>query len=171
MADNRILLKTIIQSTTVELFQAYALAVAPISGEVSAPKFDNYVGGVGGLYGPGLSATLSLLVPKDVYTLIKVEGLRLYNVLDWTRELTNQLLGRVKNRLSKYQPNIRTDLPNAAEGKGLEIRQAKVKPFLTVAFRTIRGEIWVVLAGSIDYTKLEYSGSIGVASEGEVILF
>ena len=171
MSDNRIVLKTIIQSTTVELFQAYALAVAPVSTEVGTPKLDNYVGGAGGLYGAGLNATLSLLVPKDVYSLIKVEGLGLYNVLDWTRELTNQLLGRVKNRLSKYQPNIRTDLPSAAEGRGLEIRQARLKPFITLTFRTIRGEIWVVLAGSIDYTKLAYSGAIGVAGEGEMILF
>jgi len=171
MSDNRNVLKTIVQSSTVELFQAYALAVAPVAAEVGTPKLDNYVGGAGGIYGPGLNATLSLLVPKDVYSIIKVEGVRLYNVLDWTRELTNQLMGRVKNRLTKYQPNIRTDLPSAAEGRGLEIRQTKMKPFLTVSFRTIRGEIWVVLAGAIDYTKLAYSGARSTAGEGELILF
>ncbi len=171
MSDNRVVLKTIIQSATVELFQVYAVAVAPVSGTSAPFNFEQYVGGFGSFYGTGLNATLSLLVPKDAFTLIKVEGLRLYNVLDWTRELTNQLLGRIKNRLAQYQLHLRTDIPSATEGKALEIRQTKAAPFVSVTFRTIRGDILVALAGTVDYTKLSYSGAVTTANEGDVILF
>ncbi len=172
MFDNRVVLKTVIQSATVELFQVYCVAVAPVSTESTvAVNFAQYVGGFGNLSGVGLNATLSLLVPKGMYALIKVEGLPLYNILDWTRELTNQLLGRIKNRLAHYQLNLRADIPSATEGKALEMRQSKTSPFVTVTFRSIRGDVIVALAGTVDYTKLSYSGSVGTANEGDVILF
>jgi len=172
MSDNRVVLTTIIQSTTVELFQVYGVAVAPTAGVLSGKVLlEQYVGGFGSFYGTGFNATLSLLVPKDVLPLIKLEGLRLYNVLDWTRELTNQLLGRIKNRLAQYQLKLRTDMPSATEGKALEMRQSKTSPFVQISFRTIRGDVIVALTGSVDYTKISYSGLADTASEGDVILF
>jgi hypothetical protein len=92
-------------------------------------------------------------------------------VLDWTRELTNQLLGRIKNRLAQYQVTLRTDIPSATEGKALEMRQVKFNPVLNLIFRTIRGDIVVALSGAVDYSKLYYNGSIANAAEGDIILF
>ena len=172
MPDNRTFLKTIIQSATVELFQAYRVAAAPVvTGSQLAENLDNYVGGYGNFYGPGLNGTLAMLVPRDVFSLVKVEGLRVFNVLDWTRELTNQLLGRIKNRLVQYQMALRTDTPSAIEGKSLELRRAGATPFVSIVFRTIRGDILVTLTGTIDYSKFSYSGAVVTANEGDVILF
>ena len=170
MSDNRVVLKTIIQGATVELFQVYAVALAPVSASPTV-NLERYVGGYGNFSSSGLNGTLSLLVPKDAYALIKIEGLRLYSVLDWTRELTNQLLGRIKNRLSQYQVILRTDIPSATEGKALELRQGKLNPILNLVFRTIRGDVVVALTGTVDYSKLTYNGALTHANEGDIILF
>jgi hypothetical protein len=172
MSDNRVVLKTIIQSTMVELFQFYAVAVAPVSSSPTiGTNLEQYVGGYGNFSSTGFTGTLILLVPKDVYALIKGEGLRLTSVLDWTRELTNQLLGRIKNRLAQYQVTLRIEIPSATEGKALELRQSKVKPILTLSFRTIRGDIVVAISGAVDYTQLRYNGAITHATEGDFIWF
>ena len=38
-------------------------------------------------------------------------------------------------------------------------------------FRTLRGEVLVVLEGAIDESTLVYSGSVKVSNEGDIILF
>lgn len=172
MSDNRSILKTLIQSATVELFQSYGIAVAPVALTQPLPtKLDGHVGGYGTFSGKALNGTLGLLVPKEVFALTKLEGLRVLNILDWTKELTNQLLGRIKNRLIQYQMPIRADIPSAIDGKSLELRVAASNPFVIVFFRSIRGEVIVTMTGNIDYTKLQFSGTITTAQEGDVILF
>ena len=171
MADNRAILVTLIQSATVELFQSYGVAAAPAVVPPPLPsKLDQHVGGYGTFTGTGFNGTLCLLVPKDVFFLTKVEGLRLSNVLDWAKELTNQLLGRIKNRLAQYQMFVRSGVPSALDGKSLELRVSTSHPLVTMAFRTIRGDIVVTVAGSIDFSKLHYSGAAATADEEEVIL-
>jgi hypothetical protein len=172
MVDNRAILKTLIQSATVELFQVYGIAVAPVALMQPMPtKVDQHVGGYGTFTGKSFNGTLGLLVPKEVFTLTKIEGLRVLNILDWTKELTNQLLGRIKNRLVQYQMPIRADIPSAIDGKSLELRVAASNPFIIVHFRSIRGDIIVTMTGTIDYTKLQFSGAIATAAEGDIILF
>jgi hypothetical protein len=64
MADNQAILKTLIQGATVELFQFYSIAVAPMLQNQPLPKkVDDYVGGYGTFTGEGLNGTLGLLVP------------------------------------------------------------------------------------------------------------
>jgi hypothetical protein len=172
MADNRAILRTLIQSATVELFQYYGIAVAPMPVMQPLPtKLEQHVGGYGTFTGKGCNGTLGLLVPKEVFALTKFEGLRVLNILDWTKELTNQLLGRIKNRLVQYQMPIRGDIPSAIDGKSLELRVAASNPFVIVCFRSIRGEIIVTLTGSIDYSRLQFSGNVASAEEGDIILF
>jgi hypothetical protein len=172
MADNRSILVTLIQSATVELFQCYGVATAPVAVPLPLPsKLDQHVGGYGTFVGTDFNGTLCLLVPNDVFFLTKVEGLRFFNVLDWTKELTNQLLGRIKNRLVQYQVFVRGNVPSVIDGKSLEMRVAASRPLVTTVFRTIRGDIVVTISGSIDYSKLHYSGTHTTANEGDIILF
>lgn len=172
MADNRGILKTLIQSATVELFQSYGIAVAPVALVQPLPtRLDQHVGGYGAFSGKSFNGTLGLLVPKEVFTLTKFEGLRVLNILDWTKELTNQLLGRIKNRLIQYQMPIRADIPSAIDGRSLELRVAASNPFVIVHFRSIRGDVIVTMTGTIDYTKLQFSGTVAAAEEGDIILF
>ena len=164
---------TLIQSTTVELFQFYGIAVAPLAVPLPLPsKLDQHVGGFGAFAGADFNGTLCLLVPKDVFFLTKIEGLRHCSTLDWAKELTNQLLGRLKNRLVHYQVFVNGGgVPSAIDGKSLQLRVAESNPVVNTVFRTIRGDIFVTICGSIDYSKLRYSGANLTASEGEIILF
>ncbi len=172
MADNRAILRTLVQGATVELFQYYGVAVAPAALLQPLPtRLDQHVGGYGTFTGKSFNGTLGLLIPKEVFSLTKLEGLRVLNILDWTKELTNQLLGRIKNRLFQYQVTIRADIPSAIDGKSLELRVAASNPFVIVHFRSIRGDIVVTMTGSIDYTKLQFSGTVAAAEEGDIILF
>ena len=171
MADNQAILKTLIQGATVELFQSYGIAVAPTLQNQPLPKtVDDYVGGYGAFTGGGLNGTLGLLVPKPVFSLASLEGPRIINILDWTKELTNQLFGRIKSRLAYYQMLLRGDIPSALEGKSLEMRVAASSPFMTVHFRSIRGEVIVTVAGTIDYSKFKFSSLI-MAEAGDIIMF
>ena len=172
MADNRAIFVTLIQSATVELFHSYGVAAAPAAVSLQFPsKLDQHLGGDIAFTGSGFNGTLYLLVPKDVFFLTKVECLNLLNMLDWAKELTNQLLGRVKNRLVRYQLFVHCGIPSSLVGKSLELRWAISKPLLTTAFRTIRGDVFVTIIGSIDFSQLQYAGDAAAADEGEIILF
>ena len=171
MADNQVILKTLIQGATVELFQSYDIAVAQMLQNQRLPKkVDDYVGGYGTFTGDCLNGTLGLLVPKPVFSLASLKGPRIFNILDWTKELTNQLFGRIKSRLAHYKMLIRGDIPSALDGKSLEMRVAANRPFMTAHFRSIRGEVIVTVAGTIDYSKFQFSSLVHMAEAGDIIM-
>jgi hypothetical protein len=171
MVDNQSILKTLIQGATVELFQCYRIAVAPMLQNQPLPKqVNDYVGGYGTFTGDGLNGTLGLLVPKTVFSLASVEGIRIFNILDWTKELTNQLFGRIKSRLAHYQMLILGAIPSALDGKSLEMRVAASSPFMTAHFRSIRGQVIVTVAGTIDYSKFQFSSLTHVPEAGDIVM-
>src|SRR5687767_12014406 len=101
MPETSSALDTIIQSSTVDLFHSCGIALAPLArkrdGE-SVPRYE--LTGTIAFHGRGFSGTLTLSVPKEAFSLIRQDPLRPFRDWDWVRELTNQLLGRIKNRLS-----------------------------------------------------------------------
>src|SRR5512145_1232642 len=123
MIDGRNTLTTIVQSSTVELFRAFDIAIPPMSG------------------------SLALFIPHEVYGLARHLAQRPYEPKDWTRELCNQLLGRVKNRLHGCDIDLRTGLPTSVTGTLLDRHRAGGKPpEAFYGFRTLRGEITISLA-------------------------
>jgi hypothetical protein len=119
-----------------------------------------------------MSGSLALFIPHEVYGLARHPAQRPYEPKDWTRELCNQLLGRVKNRLHGCDIDLRTGLPTSVTGTLLDRHRAGGKPpEAFYGFRTLRGEITVSLAGHIDYTAIQYTGRRCAAREGDIILF
>jgi hypothetical protein len=88
---------------------------------------------------------------------------------DALRELTNQLIGRIKNRLMHFQVTLRVGLPSATKKQLLKQRSST--PAMCYRFRTLRGEIVVTLEGSVHTEPLNYSGKVQVAKEGDFIVF
>jgi hypothetical protein len=103
---------------------------------------------------------------------LKQDPNRPYTGRDWIREASNQLLGRIKNRLTQFQITIQSGLPSTPGRDAVERLRARSALFLSYSFRTLRGRVSVVLGGDIDPTMFVYSGaSAGSPSEGDIILF
>jgi hypothetical protein len=167
--DTRGILDTIVQSSVVGLMHAHGVAVAPVPPQRAAspgPVVD--LTGVVKLEGKGLSGTLSLAIPSEVLGLMK-QPIR--EPRDLIRELTNQLIGRVKNRLLQFQLTLQTALPQVLDKEQVAQRRSRSAMFAVYYFRTIRGELVVTLEGTFDGGALSYSGAIQLPSEGDVILF
>jgi hypothetical protein len=173
MIDGRNTLTTIVQSSTVELFRTFEIAIAPISALKVLPSgLDQQLSAASSYISPALSGSLALFVPHEVYGLARQLAQRPYEPKDWTRELCNQLLGRIKNRLHGCDIDLRTGLPTSVTGTLLDRHRSGGKPpEAFYGFRTLRGEITISLSGSIDYEAIRYTGRRCSAREGDIILF
>jgi hypothetical protein len=164
---------SLVQSSLVELFAAYDIAVAPLPRysqlqrvppvpEVSAAA--NFM--LRGRFGPPGRLTLSL--PTAVLENMK-NGSSLKG--DWTRELASQLIGRIKNRLLQFSVRIDVGVTSALDSKALAGHLSKAQGARIYTGRTLRGEILVSLEGTPDESQLIYVGPVNVATEGTGILF
>lgn len=172
MSDNRSILDTILQSSAVELFHANGIAVAPIARTTAAPKLcPECHPGLIGFVGRGFSGTLLILVPNEVFLLLKQDGPRPFRAADWVRELTNQLLGRLKARLRPYQVTFRMGIPSSPRREEYERMWSRGESPAVYRFRTVREDVVVIVNGSIDVSALVYAGNVKVPTEGDILLF
>jgi hypothetical protein len=161
-----------IQSSTVDLFHAAGIAVAP----VVANRLDREQIASRALMamihfgGPGATGTLGLLVPGPVFDLVKQDPARPFTGMAWVQDSVNQLLGRLKARLLPFQMPLQMGLPMSMDEKAL--RQLMSQGILAAyRFRTLRGEISVTLSGRVDYAKLNYTSQVTYAGEGDIVIF
>ena len=90
---------------------------------------------------------------------------------DWTRELANQLMGRIKNRLLPFNVRLRLGVSSGIESAKLSQRLETSRDLRVYTGRTLRGEIVVTLEGLPDETELSYVGLASAPTEGATILF
>lgn len=170
--DGRTVLETLIQSSTVDLFHASGIAVAPLpearlrSDQLPCHELRAIIS----FSARGFTGSLGLLVPSAVFSLVRQPPTRTFGGEEWVRESINQLLGRIKARLLQFEVTLQLGLPQLLTPIALE--QLGAQGLLGVfPFRTLRGEVIVTLSGKIDYSVLRYSGKCRFASEGDIILF
>jgi hypothetical protein len=172
MIDGHNTLATIVQSSAVELFQVYDIAVAPFLAAKSLPTgLDEQLSSASTFGSPILSGSLAIFLPYAVHAIARHPVQQPFEPKDWTRELCNQLLGRIKNRLRGCDIDLRTGLPTSVTGTLLDRHRSGKPPEAIFGFRTLRGEITVTLTGNIDYSRIRYTGKNSAAKEGDVILF
>lgn len=90
---------------------------------------------------------------------------------DWTGELANQLMGRVKNQLSEYEVDASLSLPMSVRGIAMGFRFSKPhQKFFGVD--TDQGRVICVLSVEID-PSIEWTqvADLKSASEGSLCLF
>lgn len=176
MQDSSGVLHTIVQSSTVDLFHSHGVAVAPVSaiaretGSAEIAGAQDLLGSIG-FSGRGCSGTLIVCVPEDVFALLPQDPARRFTGRDWTREASNQLLGRIKSRLMQFQVSLQPGLPTTPGRDAIERLRARSALFLGYGFRTLRSKIYVALGGDIDPSVFVYSGAPPGPSEGAIILF
>ena len=172
---SRTTLDVILQSAAVDLFHNSGFAVAPLA---SCPverlqRYHEHVAMLG-FDGPGLMGALTLSIPGallDARAESSPTPAGSSNMLDWMSELSNQLFGRVMNRLAVFQLRLRPHVPIGLSGPVLERLRKRTPTEVLYRFRTVRGDILVTLDAPLDDVTLAYSGSAQVAHEGDVILF
>jgi hypothetical protein len=150
----------IIQSSTVELMRSYNLSVAPrerieVVGHV--PGSDAV--GIIAFDGPNISGSLTLSVPLGVYNLPMRRNPTNTTHGEWTYELTNQLMGRIKNRLLQFQVRLHTHVPMVLSGVALERHKHRTVAEVLYRFGALRGDIAVVVDASLTRAVLEYSNA------------
>lgn len=165
---------SIVQSSLVELFAAYGMAAAPLPRVAaqrppSFPEFSAAVAFTRRMPAP-VSGRLTLSVPEAVLDATKAGTSGALKV-DWARELTSQLLGRIKNRLLQFSVRLEAGVSTGADSKALAVRVAVSPSLLIYSARTLRGELVVTLEGAPEESQLVYLGPVNMAAEGETILF
>ncbi len=166
-------LDVIFQAAVVELFQCYDIAVAPLAASAAVPATfaSMETSAVTTFRSPALTGWLSLSVPPELFQLLG-EDMRLsHRRLDLVRELTNQIMGRLKSRMIQLSIVLDATLPTLIETQRL-LQRAKECPGLRWhSFRLLRGDVIVSLDGKLDSSQVKYTGRADHGSEGEVILF
>jgi hypothetical protein len=164
---------TMIQSSTVELLQTYGISVAPRSRtEQNSSAVPHEVIGIIAFDAPDIAGRLTLVMPAAVFATMSRGRTPNTTLADWTREATNQLMGRIKNRLLQFQVKLRTHIPTVLSGAALE-RQNRGRSFpqIVYTFSALRGDVVVTVDPSVANALLEYSNASIVVPEGELILF
>ena len=174
-AAARTAIDTILQSSAVELFHSQGVAVAPLR---PAPlgnqqRFYDWVGLIH-FEAANLSGVLTVSTPLAIWSSRETQGAvssDAATLADWHRELANQLMGRIKNRLLKFQLTLRPRLPSALSGAALELHRKRSASEVLYRFRALRGDILVVVDAPLERAILAYAGDAQIAREGELILF
>jgi hypothetical protein len=164
---------TIIQSSTVELLQTYGVSVAPRSRtQQNSASVPHEVVGIIAFDAPNIAGRLTLVMPAAVFSSMSRGRTPNTTLAEWTREATNQLMGRIKNRLLQFQVKLRTHIPTVLSGPALE-RQNRGRSFpqIVYTFSALRGDVVVTVDPSVANASLEYSNASIVVPEDELILF
>jgi CheY-specific phosphatase CheX len=163
---------TIIQSSTVELMRSHSVSVAP------RPRTDmlglapsSEVVGVVRFYGPDIDGSLTLGLPVAVYDLMMQRHPRNATHSEWVYELTNQVMGQIKNRLIQFQVKLRTHLPLVLSGAALERHRQRRAEEVLYRFGTLRGDITIAVDASLTRAMLEYSNAPLLVRDSDLLLF
>jgi hypothetical protein len=158
----------LVQASLVDLFNAYDVALAPLPRSVATTSSLSGVSVAAAFRSagdPGGRLTLSL----PMALLEHMKGAYSTSVrLDWARELANQLLGRIKNRLLPFGVRLDVGFLSLLDPKQLQHQLQDVSGLRIYVGRTLRGQVLVTVQGLPEDSALAYTGA-GSATEGTVL--
>jgi hypothetical protein len=165
---------SLVHGSLVDLFGAYKVAIAPLprsSRPLSATLPD--ISASVGFTRPGQSLTAGRLTLSLPSSLLEVMSPGTEGTLkaDWARELANQLMGRIKNRLLPFNVRLQVGVSSMLDSVKLERQLQGSLDARVYTGRTLRGEIVVTFECLPEDSELSYVGPCNSASEGDAILF
>ena len=164
---------TIIQGAAVDLFHSLDIAAAPLTPVMgqrvtALPELAAFVS----FTSAAGSGVLCMGCPLSVVQLAEKGSVTVLAKEDWIRELTNQLVGRVKKRFLQFGVQLNARLPSPASQRFVERHGgAASSASRAYLFRTIRGVVTVILDAQIDDKQFAYCGTVQLRDEGDIILF
>lgn len=162
----RVSIDALVQASLVELFNAYGVAVAPLPRSSKAPTLPDVC--VAAAFRSGAdSGRVTLSLPSEL--LDHMKGAETTAVRqDWARELANQLVGRIKNRLLPFGIRLDIGALTLLDPKRLQ-HQLEQQPAARVyAGRSLRGPVLVTVQGLPHDSALSYVGGVA-AAEGAML--
>jgi len=170
---SRAAIDLMVQRSAFDLFAGMGVSVAPTPGTAGPVREapDDLIGVVT-MTIEGQRATLSLCVPPRTLERARTPpGIRGAGAC--VQELTNQMAGRVRNRLARYQVRVDMGLPSVFARSALwsGVRDAVSGEGLVYVFRTMTEDVRVELSRNFAALELRYNGTVDVAEEGDVLLF
>jgi len=172
--DSRIIFDALLQSAAVGLFHSLNIALAPMPRRADEWKVDTEDKIVAHVSydAPMIRGELQLAVPLGVLGLVSPELARRATPDILVKDLTNQLICRIKERLAQFGSVLRTGLPVSGTPEAANRNGAVPTGTLSLySFRTLRGVVTVATRGVIEPTALSYTAAGRVFSEGDVIIF
>jgi hypothetical protein len=162
----------LVQGSLVELFDAYEVAVAPLPRYTQRPQPQpsDISATLAFTRDRGQAGRVTLSVPSALLALMRGEaGSTLQK--DWAKELTNQLAGRIKNRLLQFSVRIQIGALATIDSKALARElEASSTSTRSYAGRTLRGEVVATIQGMPEEPELRFVGA-SRSAEGDLILF
>lgn len=162
---------SLVQGALVELFSAYSVALAPTARQLRSvvPSLPEVSGSVG-FTAPKGQGRVTLSLPAAVMNLMPASAGRAAHG-DWVRELTNQLIGRIKNRLLQFNVRLLVGISVSVDSAEL-VRALVPSPGLRIyQARTLRGGVIVTAEGLPNESELVWVGQSNLRAEGDMILF
>ena len=167
-------LDSLVQGSLVELFAAYSVAVAPLPRQtrrtaLTLPDISAAIG-FSNLAQGAQAGRLTLSLPTPVLDRMPLSAGGALKT-DWARELANQLMGRIKNRLLQFNVRLQIGVSTLVDSATLGHQLETSLDTRVYAGRTLRGEAVVTIEGLPEDSDLCYVGTNKTASEGDAILF
>jgi CheY-specific phosphatase CheX len=124
--EDRTVLTSLLVQMCRDMFAANGEAFAEATGPVTPPDRENLLAACIGLSGSTVRGALVVVARPTFFTLTYPSELGVPrsddDVADWAGEVANQLLGRIKNRLSTYGLDFTTSTPTVVRGDRLQLR-------------------------------------------------
>lgn len=163
----RLSVDALVQGTLVELFNTYGVAFAPMPRSSLALGVLPDVSVAASFVAGGNAGRLTLSMPAELLEHMK-PGEATTVRMDWARELCNQLMGRIKNRLLPFGARLELGLLTLLESKLLRHQLQETAGLRLYLGRTLRGPVLVSARGLPADAALSYVGSPG-ATEGTLL--
>lgn len=168
-SSSRVTVDSLVQGSLVELFAAYSVALAPLPRAGAASWAVPEVSASAAFRRQGVSEAGRLTLSLSTALLDQMKASESTAVkLDWARELTNQLLGRIKNRLLPFGVQLEIGALALMSSQMLEHELERGSGFRVYAARTLRGLVLVTLRGLPEDSALSYVGPPS-ATEGTIL--
>jgi hypothetical protein len=170
----------VIQSSVVDCFSARGLPVRPTEAgsHPPTPYKDGAVLAFIGLFGETLTGTLLFAVRREIAEEIARAGqpgvVTQTAYLDSMAELTNELLGRIKNLLAPYGVTFRLGLPKAIACAEFWLHTIPGDTHRAHRFASGSGDLWawfdVVLAPDFRILAATGDSAVRYVREGELLM-
>lgn len=167
--ENRAVFRELLESSCVQLFEAYGvhLRANPVANPADLAEISMV--GVIGFTSPQLRGTLVLATTDGP---LAESNRVMAPARDWIAELSNQLLGRLKNRLLAYGIEVQLSTPLSLRGNQLRLvtHDQALEPD---TFTSATGHVAVWLDAELhpDLVLHRPSSAPEVQAEGETLLF
>lgn len=163
-----------LESSVVEFFRAYGITCDKTESCAAAPGAE--MGSIVGFRGKGLRGGLAFVAPTELVARLlpvpKRPARGELQLRDWSAEIANQLVGRLKNKLSAHSIDFEIGTPVCFRGSSIRLSFLPEADGVTLDFNAGSDPVRVYLDCALAADGSATSAPAPrIVTEGEVVLF